>query len=83
MKRCRSEGSILDPTENLTCKSIGGSDGNLSQCSIQSSKTRKSNEIVIEESVSVNTDFSDGVACSLTEEEIKLNRDIGLSRHNR
>ena len=28
---------------------IGGSDGNISQCSLQSSKTRKSNEIVIEE----------------------------------
>ena len=49
IKRSRSEGSILDASEIGTCKSMGGSDGNLSQCSLQSSKTRKSNDIIIDD----------------------------------
>ena len=49
LKRSRSEGSVQDTTETQACKSMGGSDGNLSQVSLESSKTRKSNEIVIEE----------------------------------
>ena len=49
LKRSRSEGSILDASEIAASKSMGGSEGNISQCSVQSSKTRKSAELVIEE----------------------------------
>ena len=56
LKRSRSEGSVQDTTETQACKSMGGSDGNLSQVSLESSKTRKSNEIVIEEPGNYQTD---------------------------
>ena len=39
----------MDASEIAASKSMGGSEGNISQCSVQSSKTRKSAELVIEE----------------------------------
>ena len=72
---------FLDPSESPPLKNIGGSDGNLSQCSIQSSKTRKSNEIGIEDS-----DQTPQSAASMTErleKEKKLHQKQLISRHNR
>ena len=77
MKRSRSEGSVLDPSENATSnKSMGGSEGNISQCSLQSSKTRKSNELVIEDASDLDE------PAPMTEEEKQLHRQQCLSRHD-
>ena len=77
LKRSRSEGSILDPSDQATSnKSMGGSEGNISQCS-----TRKSTELVIEES---SSDLDEGQApvVPMTEEEKQLHRQQCLSRHD-
>ena len=77
LKRSRSEGSILDPSDQATSnKSMGGSEGNISQCS-----TRKSTELVIAES---SSDLDEGPppVVPMTEEEKQLHRQQCLSRHD-
>ena len=57
LKRSRSEGSILDSSDIAANKSMGGSEGNISQCSVQSNKTRKSAELIIEDTGKNNKYF--------------------------